>query len=73
MLVADERGRGDDPTQALPLFAKLHFDRSMYIVTRAQSRRRVRDLNGFGVVDSVSAIGREYDQRYLRPGARLLF
>jgi hypothetical protein len=71
MLVADERGRGDDRTQAL--FAKLNFDRSMYIVTRAQSRRRVRDLNGFGVVDSVSAIGRAYDRRYFRLGARLSF
>ena len=28
---------------------------------------------GVGVVDSVSAIGREYDQRYFRFGARLSF
>jgi hypothetical protein len=33
----------------------------------------VRNLNGFGVVDSVSAIGREYDQRYFRVGARMSF
>ena len=33
----------------------------------------VRSLNGFGVVDSISAIGREYDQRYFRIGLRVSF
>ena len=33
----------------------------------------VRNLNGFGVIDSVTAIGREYDQRYFRVGLRLSF
>jgi hypothetical protein len=33
----------------------------------------VRSLNGFGVIDSVSAIGREYDQRYFRVGLRMSF
>jgi hypothetical protein len=33
----------------------------------------VRNLNGFGIIDSVSAIGREYDQRYFRLGLRMSF
>ena len=33
----------------------------------------IRSLNGFGVIDSVTAIGREYDQRYFRVGLRLSF
>jgi hypothetical protein len=33
----------------------------------------VRNLGGFGVIDSVSALGREYDQRYFRVGMRLSF
>jgi hypothetical protein len=33
----------------------------------------VRNLNGFGIIDSVQAIGREYDQRYFRLGLRMSF
>jgi len=33
----------------------------------------VRNLNGFGVINSTQSIGREYDERYLRLGMRLSF
>ena len=33
----------------------------------------VRNLNGFGVINATQSIGREYDERYLRLGARFSF
>jgi hypothetical protein len=59
--------------RALPLFANKIRWVNVYCHPTLSPDGRVRDLYGFGVIDSVSAIGREYDQRYFRLGARPLF